>query len=418
MAMTTKDEIRGKVSPIVKFYNFDEFFEVLSLALGAAMSPNLSKGGGFAPICPLSPIQAQILLRQTMIPLFANERCQDVRMTQTSSELMLPFSVGQNGVSMGTKMLLPTFLAECIRAAKTFSNRIKKKDPRTTVRVLSVLGRPNKPQLGNYTIGDTTNPVYTVDGNDQLVNLIDCSAIQANQVLYLDLTRTQIETLEAKWNEWIIQLSTNLSPLIQVGQTDGISVLKTPTLTNIQGQLSGNPVPPPAPANAGVMTKVHSQSKIVHIPGLQRKVGEGSLPIAGTGYFDRITENFTTSLQIVTSPAWKYQSLWILPVAIGAPSNIEELSIQGWSAFYIEAYRIPRSTRGGQGGGTAGQASNTLTALERHVSMAQVDVRSIASDGQNELITELMSQGEKGRGSFLDALTSLVGPAINAFSLL
>lgn len=268
MRMEHKEEIRSKVAPIVKVFNFDEFFEVLSLSLSAAMGANLQRAGVPPPVCPLSPIQTQILLRQTIIPLFANECCQDLRMSQANTELMLPFSVGQNGVSMGTRMLLPTFLAENIRACKAFQNRINRNNPRTTIRVLSVLARPaTKPQLGNYTVeGGTT--VYTADGNDQLVNLIDCSSVNGNQVLYLDLTRAQIGELAAIWNEWIQLLSTNLSPLIEIGQTDGVSLLKTITLTNIQGQL--NPAPSgnvPVPQ----LTKHKSQTKFVKIPGLERK---------------------------------------------------------------------------------------------------------------------------------------------------
>jgi len=416
MNMTTKEEIRGKVSPIVKFFNFDEFFEVLSLTLGSAASPQLGRAGVTPiPTCPLSPIQVQILLRQTIIPLFSNECCQDLRLTQSSSELILPFTVGQNGVSMGTKMLLPTFLAENIRACKSFSNRIRQKDARTTLRVLSVLGRPSKPQLGNYLIGSTQDTIYTEDGNNQLINLIDCSSILQNQVLYLDLTREQIQVLESKWNAWITLLSTNLSPLVSIGQTDGVSILKTITYTNFQSQLAVTALSAP---QAGLMAKAHSQSKLVMIPGLSREFLGVSAPLPGTGYFDKITEQFTTSLQVVPSPVWKYLSLWILPVAFAAPSSVEEQSIQGWSAFFIEAYRIPRSTRGGQGSGTFGAATNSTSTYDRHVSMAQIDVKSIASDGQNELIEGLLKEGDEGRGSFLDAIASLVGPAINAFGLL
>lgn len=414
--MESKEEMRAKVSPIIKLYNFDEFFEVLSLSLSTAMGNGVQRSGSLPPPCPLSPIQAQILLRQTIIPLFSNELCPDLRLSQSNSELMLPFTVGQNGVSMGTRMLLPTFLAENIRASKSFQNRINADNPRTTLRMLSVLARPaQKPQLGNYSVpGGTT--VYTTDGNDQLVNLIDCSSIQGNNVLYLDLTRSQIATLAATWNEWIQGLSTNLSPLIEIGQTDGVSLLKTITYTNFQGQLQQ--LATPAPNAPQTITRHKSASNVVKIKGLERKMMGSGAPVPGTGYFDTVTDRYTTSLQIVSAPVWKYLSLWILPVAIANPASLEEQSMQGWSAFFIEAYRIPRTTAGGQGVAIFGSPGANISAYDRHVMMSAIDVKGIATDGQTELISELLEMGKKGRGSFLEALASLVGPAINAIGMI
>lgn len=412
--MTCFDEIRAKVPPTIKFYNFDEFFEVLSLTLAGAMSPSVGRASQAISPCPLSPIEAQILLRQTMIPLFSNEQCQDIRMSQSNTELMLPFTVGQNGVSQGTSMLLPTSLAENIRSCKSFSNRIVKDNPRTTLHVKSILGRPaNKPQLDNYLVESGPLTVYSTGIDSQLIRLIDCSSIQQNQVLYLDLTREQIKVLEESWNTWITGLTTNLSPLVSIGQTDGIAILKTCTLTNFQGQLTPITNPPnPAP----VLQK--KNSKVICIKGLARKRLGASGPLPGTGYFDLVIDRYTTSLQVLNSPCWKYLANWILPVSMSNPSGIEEQSIQAWGGFYSEAYRVPRSTAGGQGIGIEGNPGNSVTAYDRHVTMAQFDVKSIATDGQNEIIDGLLELGREGRGSFLDAIASLVGPAINAIGLL
>jgi len=417
MGLSSKTEIRTKVSPIIKFYNFDEFYEVLSLTVATACGSKFHNQGTLITQCPLSPMQVQVLLRQTMIPLFSNEKCQDIRMTDANSESLLPFTVGQNGVSEGTNMLLPTFFAENIRAAKSFSNRIMKDNPRTLMQVLSVLSRPSqKPQLGNYTVEGQAFPVvYTVDGNDQLIRLIDCSAVQGNQVFYLDLTRSEIKLLESRWNNWIQTISTNLTPLVAIGITDGISLLKTGTLTNFQGQGAPPPVPQVQPV-AALLTKKHSTNAIVNIPGLSRSVSTVSAPLPGTAYFETVTDRYTTSLQILSGPVWKFLSLWILPVALANPAAIEEQSIQGWSAFFCEVYRVPRSTAGGLGSVDPVMANRNPSAYDRHVSMSQIDVKGIAQDGQVELISDLLEMAKQGRGSFFDALASLVGPAIKAIS--
>lgn len=396
MNMSTIEEVRSKNSPIIKYYNFDEFYEVLSLALATSCGSTLHNQGTVLRQCPLSPIQVMLLLRQTMIPLFSNEMCQDLRVTETSSEQFLPFTVGQNGVSMGTNMLLPTCLAENIRAAKSFSNRLQKNNPRSIIHVHSVLGRPSKrPQLGNYTVeGQSFSTVYAEDGRNQLVSLIDCSSIDQNQIVYLDLTRNEIKILEASWNTWIQTLATNLSPLVAVGQTDGISLLKTGTLTNFQGQGE----PPSQPQGQLLDKKLHkqaSQSRIIDIPGLKRTEMGVSAPVPGTGYFIAVTDRFTTSLQIVSAPAWKYLSLWILPITVADPASVEEQSIQGWSAFFAEAYRIPRSTAGGLGSINPNDAQRNPSAYDRHVSMSQIDVKAIAQDGLTEMISELVEIDRK-----------------------
>jgi len=418
--MSSIEEIRAKNSPIIKFYNFDEFYEVLAITLATAAGADLHNQGTPITFCPLAPIEVQILLRQTMIPLFSNEKCQDLRVTDDNSELFLPFSVGQNGVSMGTNMLLPTFLAENIRAAKSFSNCLQPKNPRSIIHVLSVLGRPaRKANLENYTVAGQPFPyIFSVFSNNQVLNLVDCSSAQLNSTVYVDLSREQIKVLETSWNKWIQTLATNLSPLVVVGQTDGVSLLKTGTLTNFQGQ--GAPIVP-IPPNAIMaenkrLVKKDSSHHVVNIPGLARKDLGVPIPVPGTGYFDSLTDRFTTSLQIVSAPAWKHLSLWILPITLANPASLEEQSIQGWSAFYSESYRIPRSTAGGLGSVNPNIEQRNPSVYDRHASMAMIDTKAIAQDGQVELIADLLEMSKQGRGGFFDTIAALAGPVIKAIS--
>jgi len=110
--------LRNKLVPIIKFYNFDEFFEQLSLTVGLALERGIV---GSATICPLTAQQVAILLRQAILQVTSNHVAQDVRYSGDSFVNMLPFTVGPNGTNGGQTiaMQLPTFLAENIRAIAT-----------------------------------------------------------------------------------------------------------------------------------------------------------------------------------------------------------------------------------------------------------------------------------------------------------
>jgi len=342
---------------------------------------------------------------------------------RNGSEILLPFTVGQNGVSLGNSgMLLPTNLAENIRCCKRFKHSIAttgkfSNGDRSTIDYVSVLTRPaQKSQLGNYTVEDQSFTELYRPGNDNVIRLIDCSSIQDNTTLYLDLSRAQIKVLESEWNKWIQTISTNLSPLVTIGACDGVSILKTHLYTNFQGQASVDPVQGVTGVQKGMVKQV--SSKAIHIPGLQaRRVGTAG-PVPGTGYFDRVTDRWTSSNQIVPAPVWKVLQMWVLPVAMADTSNIEEQSSQGWSAFYIEPNRIPRSTAGGLGSAGPGQPGNPGTAYDRHLTMSAIDVKGIATDGQNEIIRFLEEAAAQGRGGFLDSIMQLAGPIFGALGVI
>jgi len=148
---------RTKFAPAIKFYNFDEIFETLSLTMATALE-NLQTAGQNVTTCPLTSQEVQILLRQALLPLFNNDMFQDLRYEASENVTMLPFTVGPNGAVTGTvDMLVPTFLAENIFCMKSFSATINKKFENSVITWYSVLGRPaptEAPQLGNYILGE------------------------------------------------------------------------------------------------------------------------------------------------------------------------------------------------------------------------------------------------------------------------
>jgi len=403
--------LRNKVIPVIKAYNFDEYYEVLCLTLAQACSGKLHNQGTPVNPCPLSPIEAQILLRQTIIPLFSNEMCQDIYLQGASTEDLLPFSVGQNGVSQGTNMLIPTGLAECIRCCKRSLHQLngKGKGCREIDYVPVLCRPPGKNQLGNYQVDQQTFPLLFAGSHpDNLVNLVDMSSIQSSTVVYLDVTRAKLGDLTAIWNEWILTLSTNLSPLVTIGQADGISILKTHSYTNFEGQIlpTVQQLPPPVPQ----MTKQNSHTKLIDVKGTERKQVTALGPAPGTGYFETMSDVQTSSTLTVFAPVWKVLAMWILPVTIANPSALDEQSRQGWKAFYVEPYTVPRSNAGGLS--TTTEVNAPPSVYTRHVEMASVDVKSIASDGQNEIIQFLMEAGKQGRGGLLETIAEMAGPVV------
>jgi len=427
--LTSYQEIRNKTPPIFKFYNFDEFFEVLSLTMCMAQEARES-AGLLAKPCPLTSQQVQIMLRQTLIPGFCNEMAQDLRLGGSYFLEMLPFTVSQNGVQPNnTQMLLPTFLAEnircCARLTASLRSKISESDPRQIIDYIPVLARPSPsdvPQLQNYYYS-TNVLLYAAPGPEVLINLIDCSAVQGGNTVYLDLSREQLEVLVTMWNEWIAEFSNVLSPLVQVNSESGIKALSTIMYTNHCGRLLGNPEPEVQVTvnntTTTTTTTVTNKRKSAELPkdiGLKasRKLKNVGPSGNQSDFFQTVSDKDVTSGLNFQKPIWKFLSNMILPVNIN-DGQLEDASLQGWQAFFIEPYALARSATGGVGAGVPG--TGTLywpQAFSRHLNMASIDTKAIGNAAQNEFIEEIVEMGKKGRGGFFTDIAALIGDAVGA----
>jgi len=172
--------MRNKIAPTVKVYNFYEVFEQLSLTVCLAYELINNSAGQNAQPCPLTSQQVQVLLRQNLLPFFDNEMFQDLRYDTPDKIHLLPFVVGPNGsMTQTSAMLVPTFLAENIRAMKALSAVGSKKYYNSVISWYSVLARPaptEYPQLGNYHAGPSQVPIYAVNPSEIAINIIDASA--------------------------------------------------------------------------------------------------------------------------------------------------------------------------------------------------------------------------------------------------
>jgi hypothetical protein len=407
------DQVFNKPAPVFKFYNFDEIFEQLSLTMCLASENLEASAGQTVPVCPLTSQQVQLILRQALLQVFSNEYAQDLRLVGASFVDVLPFVVGPNGTNSGAtfNMLLPTFLAENIRAMKTHTASLSKKFKTNNITWLPILGRPvEAAQLGNYQYGPNNNLLYRVEPNETPINLIDVSATFNSSTVYLDLTRESIKLLLNHWNEWITKMTAVLSPLVSITSEPGISALNCNMYTNIQEELDPIPDPIPPLANASVKRKSVEMPRSIglDLSGLRKKLGAS--PVAGSSYFKDVGERRICSNVGFDSALEQIMSRWILPINYSV-NNLDDASTQGWQTFEVEFASKPRTSAGGVGPGGGSIAFRVPDAQQRHLDAAEIDVKAFASTaGQSEIIAALVELARIGRGGFFtSAISQIVG---------
>jgi len=425
-------EIRDKLSPIYAFYNFDEFFYALSITLGGAIEKSAQGDGQVATICPLSSQVVQYLLRQTMLGVFGNHLAQDIYLSSTATNLftMVPFCVGPNGVSFTeSKMLLPTILVENIRCCQRKLKQIKNRAGQANIfDVVSILARPPQvPQLANFSTNNVDVPlVYSTNPLEVSTNIIDCSYITPSGIQYFSPTGALISDQYAIWNSWITSLAGTLSPLISVSTEAGISALLASVYT--RGQVNNTDAlvkrlaekeedkqelererererrkNDPATRNSSSSYSGLSSKKKA-VPELSREQQlinsyrkKVTVEPEDPTYLDMNIEKQTISNQPPTAPCWKFMSLFILPIFLSEAQDTEA-SVQTWQTFQIQPYLISGDTIAGGEGNTG---NTTFPSIASRLSrLAILDTKALNQQQNNEMVSELVEAGKRGRGGF------------------
>lgn len=411
------NDIRNKTPPNFKFYNFDEFFEQLSLTMCLASESYSRFSTPVAP-CPLTSLQVQILLRQSLLKHFDNDMAQDLRFSGAIYKDMLPFVVGPNGASTGeVTMLLPTFLAESIRCCARVTSNL---GPRNVLDLIPILGRPsplNQGQLTNYTYDTAQQPgnlLYFVDPAEAPINLIDCSSTLAGNTVYLDVSRTTLHTLSAVWNEWISNFTAVLSPLVNTGSETGIKALSSLVYTNHSQESAPVPAAPVPVLIAGKAMERKSSAHVIRREGSdvsKFRLGVSVSPVPGNDYFANSTDKETTAVLSFEPSLWNYLGKFVLPVAFSR-AQVNDASTQGWQTFEAEMYKLPRSNAGGVGGQLL-DPFEWPNVYQRHLNAATIDVKAFASTAQqNEFIEGLIEMGKQGRGGFFTNIAGMIGEGL------
>lgn len=410
MEFTEYRQFHNKAAPIIKMYNFDEYFEILALAVGRALQVANTSSIGTAPlICPLTSQEVQILLRQAMLPSFCNEMAQDLVSQDTVS--LTPFSTCINGyAAAGSDMLLPSFLVEMIRATGRKIVQMSAEYPNYQVDFLPVLARSNDiSQLGNYN-WDATHAVFTENPLEEPVNIIDmsCNPANAGQKFLLAECAVNIEKRE-EWNQFVHQLESVFAGISPIGTEKGISCLSTlffSDFCNLSGfdQLPNTPQPPQG-KKGNILAKQHSKKQVMEF-GTPRKLAVKTTPVPVPGpseYYQKLNIIHTSTSIAENGVEWKYQK--VMPHAFNFAWGDPDSFVSRRQVFNHEGFKISHTAQPLYSGPNGNESALGESVYNKHLAASSYCVRGqLASESEVERDIRVM--GEKGRGGFL---TSIAG---------
>lgn len=413
---TSVNQFSNKSAPNVKFYNFDEFYEILSLVLGKALGAlqSSSLNSTNAPvICPLSPLEVQLLLRQAMLPIFSNHMAQALVMNGSQTQMrMVPFSVASNGYSdqVGSAMKLPYFLAETIRACARKCIIPNKQWPAYQVDCIPVLSRPSElDQLANYTytVNGNTLPVYSTVPGQLPIDLIDLHSQDQNQgVVYCSLTGTTYTNLLDSWNEFMVSISNCLAGVAPLGTERGIRALWTGVYTTYSRAKAGGYGVVTSNIKAPTTTKAplekQKSRKTVQL-GQVSKVGEVLSLTPDNPLYQLQARTAVTSSVSNLNPLWKY--IKVMPLPWVNDYDLMEPDIIFTQVNYGEGFRVNMG-QDTKYQGPFNQDLLTLSVYDQHEEFASMCVRSPLG-GETELEVELKSLATSGRGGFFTSIAGL-----------
>jgi len=410
MEMTDEKQLYNQLCPQFKYYNFDEFYEVLSLTIGTALEiANSTQVGAPPPSCPLTVFQVKMLLRNTLMRRFYNHFAQDLVLNGGGLLTLTPFSCAVNGSSTTqTNMLLPLFLAENIRACGRKQVRLKSKI--SSIDYLPILARPtNLPEPGNYNYvaGPDTLLVYREDPAEIPINIVDLSYVSGGSTAYITSEGDYIIKICSIWNNWIKELSSYLTNLVDPGVEGGINALST-VLTTLQQRYIPSPPILPEVSNARLLKQASKKKVLGSDPEefLRRHLKVNPVSVApGAGdYFNEVYPAQITTTNQPLEPLMKYTKVMIAPAVISDGAQpIESATPSALQIFRIEPYRIPMSSLSNVSGASS---VGTQTAFSRHLQMAQLDVKSSLA-ATSELQNDLEEAAKQGRGGFFSSIAGM-----------
>jgi hypothetical protein len=392
-------DVKNRIPPIFKFYDFNEFFEVLSLTVGFALERQLASNIGTpSGPCPLTPQQVAVLLRQVLLPAFSNEMAIDLLQGGINTIGYVPLSCGTNGVSstaLSIPMLLPMFLAETIRAA----TRKIVKLPGGVLDLVPILAqRETLNEIGNYTYAGA-GTVYTPSGAEVPFNLINMSYDDAGTIKYVVPNGRQISEAAEAWNDWIKGLGSFLSPLTSPAQATGPPLLSTITLTRqVKYQEPLNVAA--AVASKRPIGKQISKRDLGVKVDFKRKLGAIVEPEPEASYYRNFDVLGVTSANTPLTPCWKYQRVMILPVWSSLESTFDG-SIAFRQVFQVEPFKISSS-------GYSDEVVNVdlPTVFDMHREAALLDVKTeLASVA--EVVQDFDTLNALGEGGFVTSLAGI-----------
>jgi hypothetical protein len=430
--MESIKEIRCKVSPIFKFYNFDQYFLTLTYILGLAMEQmSADNSVKEVPPCPLTSWAAQLLLRQTLLPRFCNEMAQDLTQTGDASEGLFPMICVNNGVSITNEalpsMLLPFVFAENCRSATRLLRDIHSQYGKSTIDIVPILCRPSKasiPTLGNFTYQNAVTgvqPIYLPAPPSEVdVDLLDLS--YGNPVKnYLTANGEYMGTLVCAWNDWIKKLGNQLTTLVSVGTEPGIAALNTVINTaHVRRLFLDNPAPAPMPSNPQAKRPAppelagkrlsSDRPKEKGFAVSRKKIG-APMPDPTTpssSIYQFVACNNLTSTMPFLAPLMRYTRAFVHPQGFANIDFNKEQTISFQQSYQVEPNKLPYDDLAPLVFDTANE-SITMDTIA--LASAALDIKSNLST-PSEAEIELSEMAKKGDGGFFTSLAGIIGDAL------
>jgi len=424
MEMSRLPQLKNKVSPVFKFFNFDEFYERLAFTLIQAIINQESTNQTQAPSIPQCPLTWQdfaIMLRQAIIGSFSNEFGQDLRLSNANGASpqvsLLPFTVGPNGVSLSNAdatPFFPKFFVESVRAVKRVVIKLKMES--MELDLVPILGRPPGSVLPtNYKFETAVGTaVLFKEVTQASINLIDCSSVVGNTVSYLDLNGVTLNTLISDWNQWITTLNC-LTGLATIDGEKSASCLSVLTYTSIQRTIQETAVIAPvqvlgSPAPVKQLSKKQLGPIIIGRPPI-RSV-QKIFPVI-PDYFQSTAVASVTSMSPPLATLWKYVQRMTLP-AFYVTTEALSGSPSAYQINQVEPYLIPLSNNVAPFGINSNEAASFTTLFNKHVSSAAVDVRPPGSTAKTEMEIDLETLNAKGHGGFFTDIAALLSESLGS----
>jgi hypothetical protein len=418
--------LRNKMSPIYKFIDFDEIYEQLTLTLCSAMELAVASNiGSPPPSCELSYQDVQLLLRQVLVGCMSNEYGCDLQYTSPSALDFLPFSVATNGydytMSNDAQFPVPQFLAESVRALTKKMCKITGRGRAQRLDVIPIVGRYDVTQLKNYTYnnGGVQTPIYADLGTEIPINLVELSAVVSGGTVYIDLNGEALQTQASKWNQWIVQLGSYLSPLTNIGREHGINALGNILFTTHSVVV---PVIPPLETASATTALTLGKATSQAGTGITKKVSKVNVNprsfgrvLAKSGYglpapdvdstfYTQVQPAVITSMFPVYKAIWNVQKLMIFPTYIGETGLDEDGNVPAQQTFQVEPYSVPVNMNLiDQGEFPSVSTLKGDTLFLRHLEASKMDIRSPLQP-MSESMLSFNALTETGRGGFFTAL--------------
>jgi len=450
------NEMRNKVSPTFLIYNFDSYVEVGALCIGRWLEQMSNCQANLTiPRYPLTSLQFQLILRQSLIGFFNNEMAQDLRYSAMMSSdvfvTMIPLVVGPNGNSLtaqSSNMKMGRFFAEMCRCVKrqvaTLKSRFKA-DSHQVKDLIPILCRPaGEEQLGNYTwlnaVTNAQEDVFAIDPLEQPIELIQCSAVLDSAEVFLDLNGTQINALILAHNGWLTKLNC-MTAVTEISSAEpGVAALNCNTYTDIisyvfpqigaiaNANSSANPtvlkkasIPTMKrarvkfnpefgePALKGGIQKQGSRAKIraIGTPLIVKKVGVA--PIEGeSDYLQKKTALVKVASTFpVLKALWKYSSVMVKPQFFVVAPALQGSYLQ-YQTVQVQPYTVPVAARENQFS-LIGPTPTNPNLFDMHLIAANMDVKTPLETALTEMEIDFGSFQREGKGGFFADIGSVIG---------